>query len=134
ADNSGGVDLDTISEIRRRRIPVNTIGLGKEELSRDVELDGLDLPAKALASSRLQAEVMIRQNGFRGKQARLILTGGGAVLASRDITLSSGPDQMESIEFNAGKAGVKNIEVKLRPLPREENALNNRVTRVLTVD
>jgi putative glutamine amidotransferase len=134
ADNSGGVDLDTISEIRRRRIPVNTIGLGKEELSRDVELDGLDVPAKALAGSRLQAQVMIRQNGFRGKQARLILTGSGAVLASRDITLSSGPDQMESIEFNAGKAGVKNIEVKIEPLPGEENALNNRVTRVLTVD
>ena len=134
ADNSGGVDLDTISEIRRRRIPVNTIGLGKQELSRDVELDALDLPAKALASSRLQAEVTIRQNGFGGKQARLILTGGGAVLASRDLTLSSAPNQVESVEFNAGKAGVKNIQARLEPLPGEENTLNNQLTRVLTVD
>src|SRR5215813_12073509 len=28
ADNSGGIDLETVSEIRRQRIPVHTIGLG----------------------------------------------------------------------------------------------------------
>ncbi len=31
ADNSGGIDLETISEIRRQRIPVHTIGFGKEK-------------------------------------------------------------------------------------------------------
>src|SRR5580693_4049350 len=30
ADNSGGIDLDTISQIRRRQIPVHTIGFGRE--------------------------------------------------------------------------------------------------------
>jgi Putative glutamine amidotransferase len=134
ADTSGGVDLDTLSEIRRRRLPVNTIGIGKEELSDDVELDGLEVPVKALAGSRLQAEVTIRQDGFSGRQARLVVTGGGAVLASRDVTLSNGPEQMESIEFNAGKAGVKNIVAKLEPLPGEKNTLNNQLTRVLSVD
>lgn len=134
ADNSGGIDLDTLAEIRRRRLPVNTIGFGKEQLSHDIELDALEVPAKALAGSRLQAEVTIRQNGFGGKQARLVLTGGGAVLAGRDITLSDAPEQVESLEFSAGKAGVKNIEAKLEPLPGEENALNNQLTRVLSVD
>ena len=134
ADNSGGVDSETLSEVRRRRLPINTIGFGREELSRDVELDALDLPDKALAGSRLEAEVTIRQSGFGGKQARLVLTGGGGVLASRDITLSNRPEQVESIEFSAGKAGVKNIVAKLEPLPGEENALNNQLTRVLSVD
>ena len=31
ADNSGGIDLETISEIRRQRIPVHTIGFGREQ-------------------------------------------------------------------------------------------------------
>ncbi len=134
ADNSGGIDLDTLSEMRRRRVPVNTIGMGKEALSHDVELDGFDVPAKALPGSRLQAEVTIRQNGFGGKQARLVLTAGAAVLASREITLSDAPEQVESVEFSAGKAGVENIQAKLSPLPGEENALNNQLTRVLSVD
>jgi hypothetical protein len=36
ADNSGGIDLETISEIRRRRIPVHTVGFGREKMSRDI--------------------------------------------------------------------------------------------------
>ena len=32
ADNSGGVDLETMSEIRRQRIPVHTIGFGREKM------------------------------------------------------------------------------------------------------
>jgi len=40
ADNAGGIDLKTMTELQRRRLPVNTIGFGKTELSSDVELDG----------------------------------------------------------------------------------------------
>jgi len=134
ADNSGGVDLETLSELRRRRLPVNTIGFGREKMTNDVELDGFDVPAKALADSRLQGQVTIRQNGFSGKHARLILTGGGAVLGSREIVFNEGAQQVETIEFNAGKAGVKSIEARVDPMPGEENAGNNRLTRVVSVD
>ena len=134
ADSSGGIDLETISELRRRRLPVNTIGIGRDQLSNDVKLDNFDLPAKALADSRLEGQITIRQNGFAGKRTKLVVTDGGSVLASREITLGGGPEQIESIEFTAGKAGVKNIEARIDPLPREENTANNRLTRVLSVD
>lgn len=134
ADNTGGVDLETLSELHRRRLPVNTIGFGREELAHDVELDGFDLPAKALEDSRLQAQITIRQNGFEGQHAKLVLTGGSAVLASRDVLLSSAPERVETVEFNAGKAGVRTVEARLDALPGEQNTENNRLTRVLTVD
>src|SRR5258708_2715348 len=38
ADNSGGVDLETVSEIRRHRLPIHTIGFGKEHAAHDVEI------------------------------------------------------------------------------------------------
>jgi uncharacterized membrane protein len=134
ADNSGGVDFETLSELRRRRLPVNTIGFGREELTKDVELDGFDIPAKAPADSRLQAQVTIRQNGFGGRRAQLVVTGGGSILASREVVLNQGPEQVETVEFNAGKAGVKSIEARLAPLPGEENVDNNRLTRVVSID
>jgi uncharacterized membrane protein len=134
ADNSGGVDLDTLSELRRRRLPVNTIGVGKQEISKDIELDGLNVPVKALEGSRLQAQVTIRQNGFSGSKARLNLVGGGAVLASQDVVLKDAPEQVETVEFSAGKSGVKNIEARIDPLPGENNRENNRLTSVLDVD
>ncbi len=134
ADNNGGLDAETMAELRRRRLPVNTIGFGREQLANDIELDGLDVASKAMDGSRLQAQVTIRQNGFEGRRARLVLTSGGLVMASREVTLQRAPTQLETLEFNAGKAGVKDIQARLDPLPGEENTQNNRLTRVLSVD
>jgi len=134
ADNSGGVDLETLAELRRRRLPVYTVGVGRRELTNDVELDGLDLPAKALEGSRLQATVTIRQSGFSGQRTRVNLTGGGAVLASQEVVLKNTPEQVETVEFMAGKGGVKEIEARMDPLPGESNTLNNWQHRVLDVE
>src|SRR4051812_47721104 len=69
ADNSGGLDIDTLAEIRRRRIPVSTVGIGSEQVPDDLELSDFSLPNKTLAGARLQAEVTVRQHGFAGKRA-----------------------------------------------------------------
>jgi uncharacterized membrane protein len=134
ADNTGGIGGDTMAELRRRRLPVNTIGFGRETLSHDVEIDALELPNSALVNSRLRATVRIRQNGFDGKRATIVVSSGGTVAATREITLADQGQQLETVEFDAGKSGVKNIDVKIQPLPGEENTANNRVTRVLAVD
>ena len=134
ADNSGGVDVDTIAELRRRRLPVNTIGIGRQEIAKDIELDRFELPDKALKGSRLQAEVTIRQNGFSGQHAKLTLTGGGSVLATQDVVLKDSPEQVETVELKAGETGVRTIAAKLDPLPGEANNANNRITRVISID
>ena len=92
------------------------------------------MPAKALANSRLEAQVTLRQSGFGGTRATLTMLAGGNVVASREILLKGSGQQIENLEFNAGAAGVKNLEVKLNPLPGEENLDNNRLTRVMSVD
>lgn len=134
ADNSSGIDRDSLSAVRSKRLPVNTVGFGREHLRNDVELDGFDIPTQALASSRLQAQFNIRQNGFAGKRATILITGGGKVLASHDVVLKDTPLQIETVEFDAGAPGVKDIQAKVAPLPGEENDKNNEVTRVLSVD
>ncbi len=134
ADNSGGLDSDTLAEIRRRRIPVSTVGIGSEQVPDDVELSAFSLPPKTLAGARLQAEVTIKQHGFSGKHARLVLTNAGTVLATRDITLQSTPEQRETIEFHAGKAAVKSVTARIDPLPGETNKDNNAQTLAVAVD
>ncbi|HLG96079.1 MAG TPA: glutamine amidotransferase [Bryobacteraceae bacterium] len=135
ADNSGGIDLETISEIKRQRIPIHTIGFGREKMDRDIELTDVQLPRKSLAKSRLEAQVSFRQVGFRGEKVHLAVRESGKVLAARDIVLKGdGAAQTEAVLFNAGDAGVKNLEFSIDPLPTEENRLNNSQTRVLNVD
>ena len=133
ADNAGGIDQKTMTELQRRRLPVNTIGFGKTELSNDVELDGFEVSNKALEGSRLEAQVTIRQNGFSGQHTHLNLSGGGKVLATRDIVLSNTGKQTETLEFNAGAGGVKSLDVRVDPVEGEQNLENNKLTRVLLV-
>ncbi|MEI9973351.1 MAG: hypothetical protein WDO73_15685 [Ignavibacteriota bacterium] len=59
ADNSGGIDLATIEAIRRQRIPVHTIGFGKEHPDRDIEVTDATIAARALPKSRLTALVSL---------------------------------------------------------------------------
>src|SRR5580693_4806235 len=135
SDNSGGIDLDTISEIKRQRIPIHTVGFGREQMAHDVEVTDVQLPARSLAKSRLEAQVSFHQRGFGGGKGHLVVRESGKVLASRDIAFKAdGAPQSESIVFNSGEAGVKNLDFAIDPLPGEENANNNRQTRVLNVD
>ncbi len=52
-DNSGGIDLDTISALRNRHIPVHTVGFGLEQMPDDVEINDAVVAPRALADSRL---------------------------------------------------------------------------------
>ncbi|HEX5228297.1 MAG TPA: vWA domain-containing protein, partial [Bryobacteraceae bacterium] len=135
ADNSGGIDLDTISDIKRQHIPIHTVGFGRERMEHDVEITDVQLPARSLAKSRLEAQVTLHQWGLKGDKARLVVRDAGKILASRDIVLAGdGAAQSETVLFNAGDAGVKNLQFAIDPLPEEENKLNNALTRVLYVD
>ena len=135
ADNAGGIDLDTISEIKRQRIPIHTIGFGREKMARDIELTDVQIPVRSLAKSRLEAQVSFHHSGFRGDKARLSVREAGKVIATRDIVLKGeGAAQTEALLLNAGEAGVKNLEFAIDPLPSEENKNNNALTRVLNVD
>src|SRR5580704_16506355 len=135
ADNSGGIDLETISEIRRQRIPIHTIGFGREKMDHDLEIADVQMPPRALPDSRLAAQVTFHQRGYTGSRAKITLRDGGKLLAAREVTLKNdGQEQSETLLFNAGTAGVKSIETSIDSLPGEESAKNNLVTRLVNVD
>jgi uncharacterized membrane protein len=135
ADNSGGIDLNTIAAIRRQRIPIHTIGFGREHPNRDVELTDAVIPARALPQSRLTAVVTYQSWGLSNTKAKLTVRDSGKVLASQDITLK--PDGVmgsESLVFNCGDAGAKTLEIAIDPIQGEENTQNNKLDRVVNVE
>jgi uncharacterized membrane protein len=135
ADNSGGIDLDTISTFRSRRIPVHTVGFGQQQVPHDVEINDAVVVPRALADSRLAAKVSFHQRGYAGQKAMLTVRDGGKVLASRQITLASdGETQNEMLLFNSGDAGAKTLQFSIDPLPGEENRNNNSVYRLVNVE
>ncbi|HUA60493.1 MAG TPA: glutamine amidotransferase [Verrucomicrobiae bacterium] len=135
ADNSGGISLDTVAAIRRERIPVHTIGFGREQPDKDVEVEDVVLPARALPQSKLSAVVTLQSYGVKGQKAHLTVKDGGKLLASREIVMRGDGDlQTETLVFNCGDAGPKSFEIGVDPVGGEQNTVNNRVTRLVDVE
>jgi hypothetical protein len=129
-----GIAPDTLEGLRNRRIPVHTVGFGREEPAHDVEIEDVSVAEKAFAGTRVAATVTLTQHGYVGQKATLTVRAGNKPLASHEITF--GPDgrvQAEPIFFPAGAAGAKSIAFGVEPLDREENLANNSLTRPLFV-
>jgi uncharacterized membrane protein len=132
-DNTGGVDRETIAQLRQLRVPVHTVGFGPDHFSRDIEVEDVAAPARALANSRVNARVAFRQHGYAGEKVRLVVRENGHPVAQQEVTLKPDVEQSGSVVFNAGAAGAHSFQVGIDPLPGEENARNNAVVRLVNV-
>src|SRR5580698_9811295 len=110
-DNTGGIDRDTIAQLRQLRIPVHTVGFGPDHFAKDIEIVDVAAPARALAQSKLSARVAIRQHGFTGARARLVVRENDHPISQQEITLKPDADQSEAILFNAGAAGAHSFQI-----------------------
>jgi uncharacterized membrane protein len=135
ADNTGGIDLPTLSEVKRYRIPIHTVGYGREKMERDIELVDVQAPTRVLAESRLSAQVTLRSAGYENRRARVTVKDGGKTLATKEITLKGdGKEQTEPILFNAGNVGIKTLNVTVEGLDGEDNKSNNSLTRLVSAE
>jgi uncharacterized membrane protein len=133
-DGSGDLGLETIHALRNRRLPVHTVGFGKERAAHDIELNDVRVTSRAMTGSRIPATVSFQQSGYAGSKATLAIRDGDKTLDSREVTLGAdGATQVETIFFSPGDAGVKSLHFSLGPLANEENLANNAVTRLVGV-
>lgn len=132
-DNTGGVDRDTLAQVRQLHLPVHTVGFGPDHFAKDVEIVDADVPARVLANSRVSARVNFRQHGYEGQKVSLMVRENGHPLAKQEITLKPEADQSETILFNAGPAGAHSFQIGIEPAAGELNTQNNVVVRLINV-
>lgn len=132
-DNTGGIDRDTIAQLRQLRIPVDTIGFGPDHFAKDIEIVDVSTPARALPQSRLSARVAIRQHGYAGARVKLMVRENDHPVAQQEIVLKPDAEQSETVLFNAGIAGAHSFQIGIEPQPDEENKQNNAVVRLINV-
>src|SRR6516162_5515096 len=130
AGGGSGISRDVLQALRNRRLPVHTVGFGKQESAEDVEIEDVSIAASAIAESRISATVSLTQRGYAGKKAKLTVRDGAKQIAEREITLApDGRIQAEPVFFPAGAAGAKSLTFSIETLSREENLANNTMTR-----
>jgi uncharacterized membrane protein len=132
ADNSGELDANRLTEIAGFGVPVHTVGVGRESIPEDIELESVSMTSQLMPGSRVGAQVSIR-HGQAG-EARLKVYDGDAILASETLAL---PDRSgvttHWVEFDVGEAGVKDLRFAVDALPGEHNTVNNVQFRVFEV-
>jgi uncharacterized membrane protein len=132
--SGSGISADAVQALRNRRLPVHTVGLGKEELAHDLEVEDVSLAASVSAKARIAATVTLTQRGYAGQKVKLTVRDGDKALTEREITLATdGQIQAEPLFFPVGDAGVKSLAFSVELLPGEENLANNSVTRPILV-
>ena len=130
ADNSGELDAARLAEIAGYGVPVHAVGVGRESIPEDIELESVAVSDQVMPGSRISAQVSIRY--AEPGEARLRVYDGDAVVASEPVTLPAGAGiTTRWVEFDVGEAGVKDLRFSLDPLPGEGNVTNN--TRYRTV-
>ena len=129
-----GINVDALQALRNRRLPVHTIGFGKEEPAHDVEVEDVGVAPSAAANARVSTTVSLVQHGYAGQKATLAVRDGNKTLEEREITLAAnGQIQTEPLFFPVGAAGAKSLTFAVQPMTGEENLSNNAVTRPILV-
>jgi len=131
---TSGIGTDALQALKERHLPVHTIGFGKAEHAHDVEIEDVGVAESTVVNARMATTVTLVQHGYGAHQATLSVRDGDKILTQRQITLApEGQVQTESLFFSAGSAGAKSLTFAVEPLPGEESAVNNAVSRPIVV-
>ena len=136
ASGTGNAEIgaDALEALRNRRLPVHTIGFGKEDQDHDVEIEDVSAAPNAVADARVAVTVSLVQHGYQGQKAAILVRDNDKTIAQHEIEFApDGRVQTEPFFIPAGDAGAKSLTFSVAPLPGEENLANNSVSRPLLV-
>ena len=132
ADNSEAFDAAQLAEITGYGVPIHTVGVGREAIPEDLELESVSMTTQAMPGSRVSAQVSIRH--AESGEAQLKVYDGDAILASEELELVGDAGLTTHwVDFDIGEAGVKDLQFVLDPIPGERNTINNAQYRALSV-
>jgi uncharacterized membrane protein len=133
-DNSQASLDDPIESLKASAMPVFTVGVGEESLTRDVQVTRAETPRRALKGSALVVDVTITQTGYAGARVPLIVEDEGRMVSTQDITLpADGESATVKVRFKAFDAGPRRYRFRIPLQSNEEVNQNNARDRLVDV-
>ncbi len=131
-DNSTELDAARIADIASFGVPVHTVGVGREVIEEDLELEDVVIAAQGPAGSTVSAQVSIRHADNALAQVKIY--DGDAILASEPVQLpNTAGVTTRWIDIDVGDAGVRDLRFTVDALPGERNLINNTQLRPMEV-
>lgn len=126
SDNSYRSLEASLAELKARKIPVHTVGIGPEKLPRDVEITQVSAPRLLMPETVAVARLTLRHQGFGGSRGRLEIREGTTLVESQEIHLPRDSETTTvEVRLVPKTPGLKTYEFRLLPLNGERIHQNN---------
>jgi hypothetical protein len=113
--------------------PIVCIGTGDTTQKKDVAISGLAYNDIVYAGSKFPLEVSLKQYGFNNTEALVQVLENGSVLTEKRTPLSSSSLTKLTFLLDAGKPGLRALQVRVSPLTGEFSIKNNTANAYLEV-
>jgi len=126
ADNGSTTYDDALLALRARRVPVYTVGVGRERFDRDLAVDRVVAPLRALAGAAILIETDIRTRGLGSERATVTVEADGRVIATEIVRAPERGDVAHvRMRVPPLAAGTYRLAVRAKPLANEIVTENN---------
>ncbi len=134
ADNSDATLDASIAGLKSQSMPVFAVGVGRDRLTRDVQITRAETPRRVLKGSSLVVDVVLTQVGYAGVKVPLVVEDAGRIVSSQDVTLpADGESETFHVRFKASETGPRMFRFKVPVQANEEVPQNNQRDALIDV-
>jgi uncharacterized membrane protein len=127
ADTTDASLTDALLAMKAAAVPVFTVGVGRESLTKDVQVNRVAAPRTALKGTSLMIDVVVTQTGFPGESVTLDVEDGSKIVGSQQLKLpADGEPAAVRVKFTAADAGPRVFSFRIAPRPGELVVQNNK--------
>jgi uncharacterized membrane protein len=126
ADTTDASISDALLGLKAAAVPVFTVGVGRDRLARDVQIDRVSTPRTALQGTSLVIDAVITQTGYARQAVSLDIEDDGRIVGSQEVKLpEDGEPAAVRVRFTASDAGPRVFRFRIAPRPGELVTQNN---------
>jgi len=135
ADNAEGGLAEALLPLQASAVPVFTVGVGREEYERDIQMSRVETPQRVLKGASLGVELVVTHRGYQGETVTVQVEDEGRIVGTEDIQLGSeGNPQTVRLRFTANDEGPRLFSFRVSPLPGEMVTQNNLRQTLIVVE
>jgi len=126
ADTTDASLTEALLSLKASSVPVFTVGVGRDRLARDVQIDRVSTPRTALQGTSLVIDAVVTQTGYAGETVSLDVENDGRIVGSQELKLPmDGEPAAVRVRFTAADAGARIFTFRIAPRQGELVTQNN---------
>jgi len=114
ADRSEAELNASLLSYRSAGVPIYTVGVGREQFERDIELSRVSAPRSVLRGTSMMVDLLIEQTGYSGRTVDVVVEDEGRIVNTQPVEFpSSGSPAAIRVHFTADQPGWRRFTFRI---------------------